>query len=905
MILEGNERGFGAELAWHLMNPRENDHVTVHAIEGFVANDLIGAFAESEAIAQGTQCQNYLFSLSLNPPPAARVTVEEFEDAVARIETKLGLVGQPRAIVFHEKNGRRHAHCVWSRIDAGRMRAINIAHSKYKLMDMSIALYRDHGWTMPEGFLDHARRNPVNYSREEAGQAKRTGHDPKAIKSLFKKCWSQSDSRAAFAAALWAEGYCLARGDRRAVVAVDASGKVWSLSRWCGIKPKELLTRLGDPDELPSIEDALALFEGLPVAEQSTKATVREPGFEESCLRLVEDQRRERDALIAAQEIRTAAENRDRQARLPRGLKAVWSRLSGGYDRLVQELAGEAANCAAHDRKERQALIDWHLEARRDLARRTTNLTRELDEIFIAATWPDSRQKLILLKEAAPFTPAQLAEKPALILAQVSHKKARFSETEVKRALAEFIDNPLALRGAIDTALAASELVRLEGNDLTTRDYQEAERKLEAVAAAMAASGGFAVASHHIGAAVGEQDAQMRERFGGSLSAEQRSALFNVLDDSRLSCVVGLAGAGKSTMLQTARLAWVRQGTRVHGAALSGKAAEGLQTASGIESRTLASLETSWKNGYEPIARGDVLVVDEAGMIGTRQMMRVADKLHHIGAKLVLVGDPGQLQPIEAGTPFRRLVDDHGAAHLTEIHRQREAWQRHASRDLAEGRLQEAVAAYDADGSVHRCAKRGAVLAALLEQYLADRKANGPATTQLAFAHRRRDVFALNQSIRRALRLSGMDTVETIFATETGSRAFAHGDRIVFTRNDKQLGVKNGMLGTVESADAGGIRVLLDSGDDTARRVTFDPDRYRNFDHGYAVTIHKSQGATVDRAYVLVSRTMDEPLAYVAMTRHRDALSIFLDEEDKPTWTQPEIGTSQLRLTRARRFEQS
>lgn len=118
MILEGNERGFGAELARHLLNQRDNEHVTVHAIDGFVANDLAGAFAETAAVSQATQCRKYLFSLSLNPPPGAKVSVAEFEDAIDRAETKLGLADQPRAIVFHEKNGRLHAHCVWSRIHA-------------------------------------------------------------------------------------------------------------------------------------------------------------------------------------------------------------------------------------------------------------------------------------------------------------------------------------------------------------------------------------------------------------------------------------------------------------------------------------------------------------------------------------------------------------------------------------------------------------------------------------------------------------------------------------------------------------------------------------------------------------------------------------------------------------------
>lgn len=886
MILEANERGHGAELAQHLLNPRDNDHVTVHAIEGFVASDLAEAFAESKAISQGTQCRKYLFSLSLNPPPNARVTVEAFEDAIARVEAKLGLIGQPRAIVFHEKNGRRHAHCVWSRIDASRMRAINMAHSKRKLMDVSISLYCDHGWSMPEGFNDHLRRDPLNYSRAEAGQAKRTSNDPKAVKAVFQTCWQHSDSRSALAAALWAEGYCLARGERRGFVAVDANGKVWSLARWCGVKTKELNARLGSLDDLPSTEEALQLFKGLQRADARTSEIQTDPSFELDRRRLIEGQRQERDALIVAQERRLVTETVARRARLPRGLRGAWARLNGSYDRIVERLAQEAAACAARDRQERQVLIDRHLNDRRALERQrgASDLTAALNALFLDAVRPDTRQKLVLPKEAVPFTAKKLIEEPSLILSHLSHKKASFSELEIKRALAEFIDDPLTLRPAIDKALAASELIKLDDGDFTTLDYRTAERSLETDAKDMVSPGGFAVAGYNATSAMEEQDRKMQDRFGGKLSDEQRAAVLHILDASRLACVVGLAGSGKSTMLETACDAWVRQGIRVHGAALSGKAADGLQSASGIESRTLASLETSWSNGNEPIARGDVLVIDEAGMVGTRQMMRIARKLRQIGAKLVLIGDAGQLQPIEAGTPFRYLVERHGAASLSEIHRQKHQWQRHASRDLAEGRIEEAIKAYDADGAVHRSDDRDGALSALLQDYMRDREASGPNSTQLAFAHRRKDVFALNQAIRSAIRLSGNAKPETVFPTETGDRAFAEGDRIVFTRNDKALGVKNGMLGTVKAANDGALSVALEGDGRIRRSVTFDPRHYRTFDHGYAVTIHKSQGATVDRAYVLASRTMDDPLTYVAMTRHREAVSLFVSMDDKPEW---------------------
>ncbi|MEO0363741.1 MAG: AAA family ATPase, partial [Pseudomonadota bacterium] len=288
--------------------------------------------------------------------------------------------------------------------------------------------------------------------------------------------------------------------------------------------------------------------------------------------------------------------------------------------------------------------------------------------------------------------------------------------------------------------------------------------------------------------------------------------------------------------------------------------------------------------------------------IGTRQLERIARKMKEIGAKLVLVGDPDQLQPIEAGTPFRDVVERCGAARLTEIHRQREDWQKRASRDLAEGRVAEAVEAYEAQGAVRAGED---AFEALVESYamgvIADSQADdGASISRLAFAHRRKDVHELNQAIRAAIRSGEAPTVETLVETETGPRAFAEGDRIVFGRNDRALGVKNGVLGTVERADARRMVVRLDGEGGETRRVTFDPQVYRHIDHGYAVTIHKSQGATVDEAYVLASRSMDRHLAYVAMTRHRDRMRLFLRPDDRPNWA-PTIGRDARRRDAPRR----
>ena len=880
MILEGNTRGSGAELARHLLNPRDNDHVTVHRIDGFVADDLFGAFAEAEAISGATQCQKYLFSLSLNPPIGADVSVTAFEAAVTQAGKQLGLSGQPRAIVLHEKNGRRHAHAVWSRIDGTKLKAINLPHYKRKLTALSHDLYIAHGWEVPRGFEDAARRDPLNYTRQEAGQAKPNQRDPQALKRMFRGCWEASDSRAGFEAALKEQGFLLARGDRRGFVAVDAKGKIWSLSRWCGVKPKEMRARLGSEMSLPSVNDVLEQRHDLP------KQPV-DPGsaaFAARRAKLVAVQRAERAALLEAQDEQRLAGLKHRHAQVPKGLRGLLARATGQYHAMLDRFEEEVRQGAARDRTAQQALIAKHLSERQALEREGRQ--HGLSSTFLRRSQSDPEQALVLRDDGLPYSRAQLTTAPHLVLDHVSHTKASFTRVDVLRALAQRIDDPMTLQSVADDAMRSPELVRLpeDGSTpvYTTRDYQTAERMLDRSTRALSAGRGFAVHSPHIKHAITTQNRKMQRAFGGTLSDEQREALHHILGDGQLTSVVGLAGAGKSTLLATAQDAWGQRGVTVHGAALAGKAAEELESASGIASRTLASLELSWKNGYEPIARGDVLVVDEAGMIGTRQMARVTEKMTEIGAKLVLVGDPDQLQPIEAGTPFRRSVKAHGAARLTEIHRQRAEWQKRASRDLAAGDVTKAVDQYRKRDAVTQVEDRGSAIEALVETYAMDVAANGTSRMRLAFAHKRKDVHALNQAIRSALRSDGAAPPETLYSTDTGKRAFAAHDRIVFTRNDKSIGVKNGMPGTVVTAETGKLAIALDG--DTDRLIHFDPSQFQSFDHGYAVTIHKSQGATVDQSYVLASRSIDRHLAYVAMTRHREDMRVFISNRDSPIW---------------------
>jgi hypothetical protein len=205
MILVGNQRGGAKNLALHLLK-EENEHVEVHEIRGFTSQNLTSALREADAISRATRCKQYLFSLSLNPPPNENVSVEAFEDAINRVENKLGLTGQPRAIVFHEKEGRRHCHTIWSRIDAKELKAVHLPFTKRKLQEIARELYLEHGWTMPRGLSNSQERDPRNFTLAEWQQAKRTGQNPQVVKTAFQDAWAISDSKSAFINALEERG---------------------------------------------------------------------------------------------------------------------------------------------------------------------------------------------------------------------------------------------------------------------------------------------------------------------------------------------------------------------------------------------------------------------------------------------------------------------------------------------------------------------------------------------------------------------------------------------------------------------------------------------------------------------------------------------------------------------------
>ncbi|QKK33866.1 Ti-type conjugative transfer relaxase TraA (plasmid) [Rhizobium indicum] len=530
------------------------------------------------------------------------------------------------------------------------------------------------------------------------------------------------------------------------------------------------------------------------------------------------------------------------------------------------------------------------------------------------------------------FAPADLARRqemadrllaePELLLKQLSNERSTFNECDIAKALHRTVDDPLDFANIRARLMASDDLIMLKPQQVdaetgkagepavfTTRDILRIEYDMARSAQVLSERRGFAVsAAESLAAAIENVETADPEK-SFRLDPEQVDAVRHVTGDNGIAAVVGLAGAGKSTLLAAARVAWESGGRRVIGAALAGKAAEGLEDSSGIRSRTLASWELIWANGQETLHRGDVVVVDEAGMVSSQQMARVLKLVEQAGAKVVLVGDAMQLQPIQAGAAFRAITERIGFAELAGVRRQREPWAREASRLFARREIEKGLDAYAQQGHLLEAETREDIIGRIVEDWTEARRQAIQDLVEagnvcrlrgdelLVLAHTNEDVKRLNEALRSVMTGEGALGESRSFQTERGARDFAAGDRIIFLANARfiepqamRLGpqyVKNGMLGTVVSTGDKRGDTLLSVRLDNGRDVVISQDSYRNVDHGYAATIHKSQGSTVERTFVLATGMMDQHLTYVSMTRHRDRADLYAAKEDfevKPEW---------------------
>jgi len=442
-----------------------------------------------------------------------------------------------------------------------------------------------------------------------------------------------------------------------------------------------------------------------------------------------------------------------------------------------------------------------------------------------------------------------------------------FSETDLTRALAEAAQ---AHGLGINEVLAAKEVATHDAR-FVYLGREEGERLFTTEATIHAEKWAIKLTNYdrlNERFVLSEATYEQALRSHPTLSQEQTGALAYLLTvPGTVHVLPGLAGVGKSFLFDAARSGWEAEGFTVLGAAPSARAARALQEGSGIESRTIQKLVKSIDEGFQQLNERTVIVLDEAGMTDTRMLYQLLNHANIGRSKVVLTGDPKQLQSVEAGGVFAYLCND-ARDPLTDIQRQREAWQREAIREFAQGDPTKALRAFEERGFLFVTPTREEAMEKLIHKWK-ETGVEAPASS-LLLAATRADARALNteaQAQRHAQLGAEGIPVDGYYVYQ--------GDRVRFTRNNFLRGIENGSFGIVEVIDKDSITVRLDDG-----RQIRAPLAEQNVTLGYASTTHAAQGATVERAFVLLGSTLqDRKLTYVQASRAREDTYFAIDRE--------------------------
>lgn len=476
-------------------------------------------------------------------------------------------------------------------------------------------------------------------------------------------------------------------------------------------------------------------------------------------------------------------------------------------------------------------------------------------------------EKVLEHHEIARGNGEKIYNDPNIAIKALTHYKSTFTHED----LAKFINTHTVDKEQFDLVYekvkTSPEMVKLGMDDrnkekFTSQEMLELEYRMVRQSQALSLED-----KHQVD--FGEREELIKEH---NLTESQAEAFRHVTGDRDMACVVGYAGSGKSYMLGAARKVWESQGYNVVGMTLSGIAAENLEGDAGIKSYTVANRIVNWDNDRERLTKNDVIVVDEAGMLGSRDMGRVIDEATLAGSKVVLIGDAEQLKAIEAGAAFRGVIERVGHVDLTEIRRQKELWQQEATKCLALGEIGDALQSYNKKDMVHKFDDVEAAKEVMVNDWHETFQEH-KSSIMLGFT--RADVKALNERAREIRKSYNELGIYTDYQTERGKREFAIKDKVYFLKNDKELGVKNGTLGTITSLYNYTFEVELDKGGE----IKFDIRDYKSIDHGYAATIHKSQGITVDRTFLLASEYMNRHATYVGMSRHMETVDMYWSKD--------------------------
>lgn len=483
----------------------------------------------------------------------------------------------------------------------------------------------------------------------------------------------------------------------------------------------------------------------------------------------------------------------------------------------------------------------------------------------------------------------------AEVVSTLTERKSVFTENEIRREIAIAAQcrvSASAIPGVVNSAILSQQLVALpeardgEGKRLpmrwTTREMLDLETKLAEGAVVRKGEGRHQVSAVTIETAIREAE----EASGFSLKAEQRAAVMHVCSGADgVSCVNGIAGAGKSTGLDAARRAWEAEGYRVRGTALQARAAAQLQQSAAIKSDTLSMLlaqvtpDARFGEIADPLSKRDIIVLDEAGMVGSRQMAGIAAAANREGAKIVLVGDHRQYQTISAGGAFGALCKRLGIAKLSENIRQYDKNHRKAVDQIRRGEIAEALDYYRSQGALIIAQGRGIEEATI--QWQMDREKVGEDHV-LMISARHDAARALNSEARYRIGQTGRGVEIAVQNREkqpAGLRDFAVGDKIVFRRNNRKLGVWNGDKGIIEAIEAHtGERSATLTIRHGEREIPIDTRKYSAIDHGLAITGHSSQGLTDERVvfHIEDSQFLDLHALYVGASRARDRTTIVI-----------------------------
>lgn len=366
MILKGSQRGNGRNLAAHLLDGRDNDHVSKIDLRGTAADDLRGALLEIEATAHGTKCQQPFFHVIFNPPEHANLTREQFAAAFDKLEADMGLADQPRAVVFHEKNGREHAHAVYGRLyeshtyehgaKAGQpraepvLKAKQLSYFKQDLRRISQDLHTELGLEMPAGLKDSRQRDPLNFEHKLWQQAKRIDEDPRDLKKIITEAYKFADNAQALNAALEQNAMQLACGDRRGFVVVHHTGEALPLHRVLDAKQGDIRARLGQPEHVQTVDQARTTLTDKMTAQAERQFSDVKRKHQKDRLPMADavkalraEQQKARHVLAERQEKRQGIEAKDRAGRIRTGIMGLFDRLQLRIGRgpLARQFADE------------------------------------------------------------------------------------------------------------------------------------------------------------------------------------------------------------------------------------------------------------------------------------------------------------------------------------------------------------------------------------------------------------------------------------------------------------------------------------------------------------------------------------------------------------------------------------